>query len=436
MEPLHLLFTAIGFAFAIWLVIKARQNLLDIVYLLFFFLPFEWTPTIEIVGFTFKINHLVGIILIVYWIFRLVKIKKITRNPYLPYYLCLIGAIILSLSTAIFIGKALVSFFLILFSMACAIIIYDLVKTNQDLEKINRYVIYSAWIVVIFSIWQFLGDFAGLPNYLTGLREGYTKITFGFPRVHAFSREPLYLGSFLFIPLGLVSGKILKEKSKISIWLLLFLLILVMFLTLSRGAILGLIAAIVMLICIFPRKIVNWRNIIFTLSALIISAGIIFAGLNLFGSDKVERFVNHLTIKDINIGESTVSRLINFNTAFEISKSFPYTGIGIGNYGSYVTNYNIFDSRVNDIVNNEYLEILAETGYIGLFAFIALIIFAIARSIIIIRKSKSEDKYILGALTAAFVGMMVQYNFFSTLSIIHIWAMFGLLSIYQKKLNE
>ena len=207
------------------------------------------------------------------------------------------------------------------------------------------------------------------------------------------------------------------------------------FRTLSRGTILGLIVAVIVLICIFPRRLINLRNIAYALSALLISAAIIFAGLSLFSGESASRFVNHLTVKDINVGESTVSRLINYKSALEISKTAPYFGIGMGNYGGYVTNYNIFDNRNNDIVNNEYLELLAETGYIGLTVFSALIIFAVARSIKIIRQTENKEKIILAALTAAFVGMMVQYNFFSTLSIIHIWAMFALLGIYQK-VNE
>lgn len=435
MDPLNYLIAALGFVFVVWLAIKARQNLLEIVYLLFFFLPFEWTPTVDLAGFTFKINHLIGIILIVFWLAKVIKLRKVAPNPYLAYYLCLIGAILVSVSSAVFAGKAVIGFALVVFAVALAVIIYDLVKTNQDLEKINRYIYFSAWVVVIFAIWQFLGDFIGLPHFLTGLREGYTKATFGFPRVQAFSREPLYLGSFLFIPLGLISGKILKGGSNFSDKLLLFLLVTIMFLTLSRGAILGLAVAVFVLLCIFPRRLINLRNMSYVLSAMLVTAGIIFAGLSLYGGDKVERFVDHLTIKDISNGESTVSRLLNYRSAIEISQSAPYFGVGIGNYGGATANYDPLDQRVNNIVNNEYLEMLVETGYVGLLALIALIVFAIARSVIVIRKSKSQEKFVLGALTATFVGMMFQYNFFSTLSIIHIWAMFALLSIYQK-INE
>lgn len=435
MDPLNFLIAALGFVFVVWLTVKARQNLLGVAYLLFLFLPFEWTPTVDLAGFTFKINHLVGIILIVFWLARVIKLKKIAPNPYLPYYLCLIGVVLASIASAVLTGKAVISFALIVFVILLATIIYDLIRTSKDLEKLTRYIYFGAWVVVIFAIWQFLGDFAGLPHFVTGLRDGYTKATFGFPRVHAFSREPLYLGSYLFIPLGLVSGKILKGGAKFSDKLLLFLLVTVMFLTLSRGAILGLAVAVFALLCIFPRRLINWRNASYVLSAILITTGIIFAGLSLYGGDKVGRFVDHLTIKDISNGESTVSRLMSYKSALEISKTAPYFGVGIGNYGGAIVNYDSSDRRIHDIVNNEYLEMLAETGYVGLFVLIALIAFAIARSVIVISKSKSQEKFVLGALTATFAGMMFQYNFFSTLSIIHIWAMFALLGIYQK-INE
>ncbi|GAH74752.1 unnamed protein product, partial [marine sediment metagenome] len=84
------------------------------------------------------------------------------------------------------------------------------------------------------------------------------------------------------------------------------------------------------------------------------------------------------------------------------------------------------------IVNNEYLEILAESGILGLALFALIIIILIIRNIKAI--IKAQDKFIkaiLVGLLAAFIGILVQYNTFSILYVMHIWFTIGLMIAVQ-----
>ena len=85
-----------------------------------------------------------------------------------------------------------------------------------------------------------------------------------------------------------------------------------------------------------------------------------------------------------------------------------------------------------DIVNNQYIELLTETGWVGLSAFLFLIIFIIWRGVIAFYKSRNRFiKYTLVGLMSAFVATMFQYNFFSTLYIIPIWILIGIFIAVQ-----
>ena len=84
------------------------------------------------------------------------------------------------------------------------------------------------------------------------------------------------------------------------------------------------------------------------------------------------------------------------------------------------------------IVNNEFIEILAENGILGLFFFCLFILFLIVRSIKAIIITKDEYlRAILVGLLGAFIGVLVQYQTFSTLYIMHVWFLIGLMIAVQ-----
>lgn len=51
--------------------------------------------------------------------------------------------------------------------------------------------------VALFGIYQFIGDFAGLPHWMTAMRPEYEAAKFGFPRVLSTMLEPLFLSAYL-----------------------------------------------------------------------------------------------------------------------------------------------------------------------------------------------------------------------------------------------
>jgi O-antigen ligase len=427
---------AIILAILILLIIKASKDLVGALLILIFFLPFERIPTTEVGGFTLKINHIVGFILIIFWLLnRLFYNKKFVKNPISLILLIFVSSMILSTIFAPLRSRALTFLVINIFTILLSVLTVDILRNREAINRVEKVIFASSWVVLIFSIWQFMGDMAGLPIAVTGLVEGYSKITFGFPRIQAFSKEPLYLGNYLLLPISFIMAKVFsKTQKKYTDWFLLFGLIIVFILTLSRGALLGLGVFAIMLALFYPKKIFTPKTISVSIITLVVAFTAVIIGIGLVGPNTQEKLVNRLLVKDYNKSESTVSRLSEGQNAIIDWQEHKFFGVGLGNFGGSRTNYDINDPKTLDIVNDEYLEVLAETGIFGFGTFLILIIAIISRSVYVVRQISKKDNSLqplVVCLTAGLIGMLSQYFFFSTLGIIHIWVTIGLLVAIQ-----
>ena len=403
--------------------------------LIIFFLPFERIPTIDIGSVTLKVNQLIGFITLISWLLSsLIYKKKITPFPLIWPFIIFWATCAISLIFSTYLPRSLVVFGFIIFTSLFAIMMNQFINTTERLEKVIIVLYWSTMVVCIFGFFQFLGDVVGLPTSLTGLREGYTKAVFGFPRVQAFSIEPLYLGSYLMIPLGIFIALFLakvpiKSISRLQMFIAILFSIIILVLTVSRGAYLAFGVLLVVLFIFMACHFLSPKIIITATLAGLIAIGAVYWFINK-GEDKAyEEFIKHVSVEDFTEGESVQGRLSEFDYALEMSETNPWFGVGIGNYGAAKKPYADYaEMDVWDIVNNQYIELLAETGYVGLGAFILIIIVVIWRSIIAFYRTQEPIiKFTLAGLLAAFIGTLVQYNFFSTLYIIHIWVLIGLL---------
>ncbi|MCL5795742.1 MAG: O-antigen ligase family protein [Patescibacteria group bacterium] len=405
--------------------------------LLVFFLPFERIPSIDIGLFTLKINQVLAFgVLIAWFLAIIIQRKKIRPNPLIwPIF----GFLLVSFVSILFAGnlqRAIEVFGFELFMILVSTVTINLITTKFNLEKIISIIFWSGLVVCLFAIYQFFGDLVGLPQALTGLKEGYTSAVFGFPRVQAFSNEPLYLANFLFIPLGIaVAFYFLKTgliKRSNLFWFIAFM-VLIFILTISRGAYLGLAAMVIFYLILLPKRILSLRNIVTIASVILIAAIGVYIFLSKANPQAYDEFIKHVTVTDIQEGESVQGRLQSYAQAIKFWEESPVIGVGIGNYGPKVKDYPPADQVEGwDIVNNEYLEILAERGTLGIIFFSLIILVVFIRSIKAYLATK--DIYlkatILG-LNSAFVAILVQYNFFSTLYIMHFWVLIGLIIAAQ-----
>ena len=139
-----------------------------------------------------------------------------------------------------------------------------------------------------------------------------------------------------------------------------------------------------------------------------------------------DTFVKHVsTLTD---GAAFVERLQTFNSGFEAFRLHPFLGVGIGGYGPFVASISHLKPDAGwAIVNNEPIELLAETGLIGLALFIAFLFAAFRAGTQGSDPSDPTVEAVRIACVAALVGMIVQYQTFSTLYVMHIWFTIGLM---------
>lgn len=422
---------------ACWIFNKILKNPFWGFLLLVFFLPFERIPSLDIGMITIKINQILTLMVIIAWILKILFSKeKIVYNPLTWPIIIFLLICFLSIFQAGNIERSIQVFVFVLFMAMVTFLTVNMVNQANRLKMIIRILLFSTLVVCLFAFYQFFGDLLGLGQSLTGLREGYTKAVFGFPRMMAFSNEPLYLANFLFIPLGIMISLFLQKIKFIKFGYLLSLLVLaliVFVLTVSRGAYLGLLAMVLFLLIFKFRKIFTRKNIIIGTVTLCIVGSMVTYFLIKAEPKAYEEFVKHITVEDIVAGESIYGRLGSFQKAIQMWQENPLLGVGIGNYGPYVKNFPDAENVPGwDIVNNEYLEILAETGYLGIITFLIILLVLIWRFFIAFYRCRDEFlKTILLGLMAALLAIMVQYNTFSTLYIMHIWFLIGLIIAVQ-----
>jgi O-antigen ligase len=305
-----------------------------------------------------------------------------------------------------------------------------LINERLDIERVLKGIIYGAMVVAVLGAFQFLGDSVGLPNSVTLLKEGYDSSTFGFARVQGASQEPLYFANYIFIPLLilvvlLIDGKLREVLPKWLGILLIVLLGLNFVLAISRGAFLAAGAIGLILIITKYKKLLTLKVIIPAAGILMVVATGVYLGLLRSEPRAIDEFVGHLFVNDRVVGESVVSRLNAIDKAKELFLANPIFGVGIGNYGP--STQHEFDADGKPIggwfiVNNEYLELLAEVGILGFLIFVTLIIAVTYYAIKAIRSRSGSfvSSSLEGSLFALYA-ILFQYMTFSTLYIFHLW---------------
>ena len=412
--------------------------------LLGFSLPFERLGAVSfggVTGLTIRLSQiLVGILLLI-WLIRGVAGKSIKPKPlFIAWAMAGYLAVgLLSLINADDWRRGLMVWLFIVVTMLSTVVIVNVIDTPGRLKLFIKAIIAGAIVVCLFGLWQFLGDLAGMLTSLTGLRELYTKEVFGFPRIQSTALEPLLFANYLLIPLFLLAGMIISNKFWLGRkWSYLFLILLLInfILTLSRGGYLGLAVGGLVLAIICRQRFFQWKSIkpIFIGLAVVILAGTAFFRWTAFGEKSWDLVSRHFG--QITEDASVAHRWLTYEKAWDGFREKPLFGIGLGNFSNY---YNDGGSSGSgwQTVNNQYLETLTETGVFGFLFLFFIFGGALAMGIIALKKTADKNlKLILAGELAALAGILVQYNFFSTLYVIHIWLLIGLLFATLNLINK
>lgn len=401
-----------------------------------FFLTFERVPSVEIGGLDIRINFLIIFLtLVIYLSSQLYQKKlKFKFDPIRSSVILFLIFMLVSATQAINLNRAI----MVVISMGLMLCLYlvmsMILEKKEDLIFALKGLLWGALVSAIFGLYQFFGDMIGLPISMTLLKVGYDSSTFGFARVQAGAYEPLYFANYMFIPMFLIlflnlSGKIKEVFDKKLSIAIAILLAINFVLAISRGAFLAAGITGLILVIIQARRILTTKNVIIASSFALLIIGGVYLALLRSEPRAVDEFVSHLMVEDRDNGESVVLRLSTSSEAIDMFGENALLGVGPGNFGPAREDYPAEAPEGGwPIVNNEYLEIAAEQGVVGIFGFLLLIIVVISRLIFVYRNSADQLlPNISLALLFAFIAVLIQYATFSTLYITHIWYLIGLI---------
>jgi len=272
--------------------------------------------------------------------------------------------------------------------------------------KFLRIAIFASFTVTSYGIYQHL--------FVLGAEE----------RIYSTIGNPIYLASYLiphiFLGFYLISSKLsrfnldnLNLDNLKSFWLWFYVVITgfnvwSLFLTQTRGAMLGLIIGIVTAFIVYvlfsiKNKSLSLRKIyIVSLSVIAI---LFVVGFFSWNTVPIQRFKTSFTNPDI-------TRIIEWEVAYKSFLERPILGFGSGNYliaqnKSYNPEILRFTGVKWDRAHNKILEIAVDSGIAGLISY--LFIFGI--TITLLFKIKKDEPFLLSIVIGLFTAFFTQ-NFF------------------------
>lgn len=177
---------------------------------------------------------------------------------------------------------------------------------------------------------------------------------------------PNQLGSFLLIPLALLLVMAVRQPRRIVWWAGLALTTVALVGSYSRAAWLGaLVMALVVGVAHLPKQ--YWGRAL--IAALIVFGGIaVVLSDRLAHSTELQYYLLHSNIQDNGFISSTTSHIDSLGQSLDFALAHPL-GQGIGSAGPAT-----FHGATGFIAENYYLQLAIETGWLGLAAFIGIIV--------------------------------------------------------------
>lgn len=312
-----------------------------------------------------------------------------------------------------------------LFAIAAYVLLYFFTKRYYVFcKKHIRYYILAASIVALYGLVQYFG--------LDPIPRDFIRLNWS-GRAFSTIGNPNFLGSYLVLALPISMFSYIYSKKGVFLLATLLVYVCLLF-TNTRGAWLGAIASIIILIYYLINLKYEKKYIIFTI-ALMTIATILF---NLYNNNIfLTRFLtmyhdmNKLIVQSSDFEKAGSNRLFIWVRVMKLIYKYPIWGVGIETldiafakeYSTDLTKY--FGGRVIfDKAHNEYLNIAVSTGIPSLIVYLAFI-----TNIIIKGFKQIKNNYIVLPLFCSVVGFLVQAFFnISVVSVAYIfWIFLGIL---------
>jgi hypothetical protein len=277
-----------------------------------------------------------------------------------------------------------------------------------------------ASVVALFGVLQYFLPSDLLTNVGYSLERGVKPLFFiddrpELPRVMSTLKDPNSLGAYLIIPILLVGFSLVKNSVNEQLFIrplrrevmlgMLWVMLLALILTFSRGALLGLFISIITLLCIVTgERAWVWIKKYWYLVLIIISIFVISV-VALRNTAIVQDYVFHAAVST-DQEDPNEKRVILVQDAIDDIVDTP-EGSGPGSAGLVA----ITNPKGGILTENYYLQIAYEVGWLGFALFVAIL------SITAYQLSKMASK---SPVAAVLLSALMAYLFYALL--IHLWS--------------
>ncbi len=340
-----------------------------------------------------------------------------------------------------------------LLATICYVSLFYAAITNLTKTSVQKIIVSSFGAAAIVALWGIAEHFGASPSclFITKQLNNSCWIQDVTNRVFATLGQPNWMAAYLDIIILVLIGYSLDLKKSGATTrkfiVLLFLAFIALLFTKSRSGLVGLATGGLVFIGTYGFS----RALVPLISALIIGTAIF--GLPLPHLDKfsLSTLVNSqtagskksvdTTTPDFFISESGDIRKIVWEGAVRVWQRYPLFGSGVETFAySYYLDRPVEHNLVSEWdflynkAHNEFLNILATTGTVGMLAFLYLIIsycFWVIKSLLV---SKSPPSTVILGLFAAYISLLVT-NFFG-FSVVIIGLFFFLIPAFSWVLND
>jgi len=232
------------------------------------------------------------------------------------------------------------------------------------------------------GLWQY--GWRGLGPESFQIAEGYYRAYGSFEQPNPYAG---YLGLIWPIPFAIALEQIKRSLRPSSLFSLLFplfsflaslFILLGLYVSFSRGAWLGAVAALGVMLVFFPTR---WQWGV-GLGMLLLVGGGALAASGLLPASIVARFanvtdfLNVVDVRGVSITDANfaiVERLAHWQAASEMIRAYPWLGVGLGNYIARYPDFSLINWSFHlGHAHNIYLHTWAETGLFGLLAYLSV----------------------------------------------------------------
>ena len=363
----------------------------------------------------------------------IIYFNKIFTFGFLFFYFSIIISSILS--DYIFISLKSTLFYVRFFILALSI--FYILNNSENFLKLFKNILLIIYLVLIFDgFYQyfFYENIIGLSNPNKS-------------RISSFFGEELIYGSFLcrFLPilLGLLIFFHKKNFDKIFIYIIVFLSVIAIFISGERAAFI--LSLISILIIIFSSNFFNKSKYYISLSILVVITSIVLSNDTIKNKWKVtisNSFLN-LTHNELIIDNKKYPLILNEKytymslSAFKMFKDRPILGHGVKSFRFNCKKdpykfdeFNVYNFRINcgSHPHNTYIQLIAETGFVGfslVIVFFLFILYSLFKSFIGSQKKEFKNAFdfrvcILSCIFINLFPFATNGNFFNNwLSIIY-----------------